>query len=132
MKMMNKGVIISLGFQLSILHGLLVLLFLLVLDVLVTVVEDTHAAIQNNVELVAIVALSEDEISLGKVFILHHTADLSEMLVVDLPLLEEVVLFDIGDELVQIFVVSSLRVLFQDCHYTLQMIVKRYLLRAAG
>jgi hypothetical protein len=120
MKMMNKGVIISLGFQLSILHGLLVLLFLLVLDVLVTVVEDTHAPIQNNVELVAIVPLSEDEISLGKVFILHHAADLSEMLVVDLPLLEEVVLFDIGDELVQIFVVSSLRVLFQDCHHTLQ------------
>ena len=118
--MMYKGVIISLRFQLSILHGLLVPLFLLVLDVLVTVVEDTHAPIQNNVELVAIVTLSEDEISLGKVFILHHTADFSEMLVVDLSLLKEVVLFDIGDKLVQIFVVSSLRVLFQDCYYTLQ------------
>jgi len=120
MKMMYKGVIISLRFQLSILLGLLVLLFLLVLDVLVTVVEDTHAPIQNNVELVAIVTLSEDEISLGKVFILHHTADLSEMLVVDLSLLKEVVLFDIWNKLVQIFVVSSLRVLFQDCYYTLQ------------
>ena len=95
-------------------------LFLLVLDVLVTVVEDTHAPIQNNVELVAIVTLSEDEISLGKVLILHHTADLSEMLVVDLSLLKKVVLFDIGNKLVQIFVVSSLRVLFQDCYYTLQ------------
>ena len=120
MKMMYKGVIISLRFQLSILHGLLVPLFLLVLDVLVTVVEDTHAPIQNNVELVAIVTLSEDEISLGKVFILHHTADLSEMLVVDLSLLKEVVLFDIGNKLVQIFIVSSLKVLFQDCYYTLQ------------
>ena len=120
MKMMYKGVIISLRFQLSILHGLLVPLFLLVLDVLVTVVEDTHAPIQNNVELVAIVTLSEDKISLGKVFILHHTADLSEMLVVDLSLLKEVVLFDIGNKLVQIFIVSSLKVLFQDCYYTLQ------------
>jgi hypothetical protein len=120
MKMMYKGVIISLSFQLSILHCLLVPLFLLVLDVLVTVVEDTHAPIQNNVELVAIVTLSEDEISLGKVFILHHTADLSEMLVVDLSLLKEVVLFDIGNKLVQIFIVSSLKVLFQDCYYTLQ------------
>ena len=118
--MMNKGVIVSLGFQLSILHGLLVLLFLLVLDVLVAVVEDTHAPVQNNVELVAIVALSEDEVSLGKVFIPHHAADLSEMLVVDLPLLEEVVLFDIGDKMVQIFVITSLWVLFQDCHHTLQ------------
>ena len=88
---------ISLTFKLSILHGYFVFLSLLVLDVLVTVVEDTHAPIQYDVELVAIVTLSEYEISLGKVFILHLAADLTQVLVIDLPLFKEVVLFDIGD-----------------------------------
>jgi hypothetical protein len=128
---MYEGVDISLPFQLSLLHGLLVLLLLLVLDVLVTVVEDTHAPMQNDVELVAIVALGEDEISLGKVFVPHFAADFSQMLVFDLPLLEEVVFFDIRDKLVKISFVSSLWVLFQDCHHNLQMIVKYYLPRAA-
>ena len=128
---MYEGVVISLPFQLSLLHGLLVLLLLLVLDVLVAVVEDTHAPMQNDVELVAIVALCEDEISLGEVFVPHFAADFSQMLVFDLPLLEEVVFFDIRDKLVKISFVSSLWVLFQDCHHNLQMIVKYYLPRAA-
>jgi len=128
---MYEGVVISLPFQLSLLHGLLVLLLLLVLDVLVAVVEDTHAPMQNDVELVTIVALGEDEISLGEVFVPHFAADFSQMLVFDLPLLEEVVFFDIRDKLVKISFVSSLWVLFQDCHHNLQMIVKYYLPRAA-
>lgn len=128
---MYEGVVISLPFHLSLLHGLLVLLLLLVLDVLVTVVEDTHAPMQNDVELVAIVALGEDEISLGEVFVPHFTADFSQMLVFDLPLLKEVVFFDIRDKLVKISFVSSLWVLFQDCHHNLQMIVNYYLPRAA-
>jgi hypothetical protein len=115
----------------SVLHGLPVLLLELVLDVLVAVVEDTHAPMQDDVEFVAIVALGEDEIPLGEVFVPHHAADLCEVLVVDLPLLEEVVLFDVGDQLVQIFVVSRLRVLFQDRHHSLHMIVNYYLPRAA-
>lgn len=126
MNIMYNGVVIALRFLFSILHGHHVL------DELGTVFEDTNAPIQNNIELVAMVTLSEDEISLGKVFIPHHAADLSEMLVVYLSLLKEVILFDIGDELVQIFVISCLWVLFQDCHDALQMIVKCDLLRAAG
>jgi hypothetical protein len=115
----------------SVLHGLPVLLLELVLDILVAVVEDAHAPMQDDVEFVAIVALGEDEISLGEVFVPHHAADFGEVLVVDLPLLEEVVLFYVGDQLVQIFVVSRLRVLFQDRHHSLHMIVNYYLPRAA-
>jgi len=128
---MYERVVISLPFQLSLLHGLLVLLLQLVLNVLVAVVEDTHAPMQNDVELVAIVALGEYEISLGEVFVPHLAADFGEMLVFDLPLLEEVVFFDVGDKLVKISFVSSLWVLFQDRHHSLQMIVNYCLPRAA-
>jgi predicted membrane-bound mannosyltransferase len=93
-KMMNELIILSLASLSSGLHDFFMLKVVLFFEIWLTEVHNAHRTLNNNVESVPIVSLMENEIIFLEVFVLKASTNI-----------------DIGDELIQIFLISCLWVL---------------------
>jgi hypothetical protein len=92
------------------------LFFLLFLEVILFYAQHLNSALQEDVKFVAVVSLMEGKLGSGEEFVAELAADLRQMLDIDISLLEELVFFNEGNEVVEVSLVSIFGVLFEDLH----------------